>query len=310
MLYIYVRELVILSISLAIFSIDSSESITSRRSAAHSSWPDTVNHWLQQYELMRPSNPMGFESNSVDRYKSFEGQQFRGPLRASYHHYPNQLQDLYPQAAAADSSATDAFEERAILESQLKHRFDQDEKHHGKIESHEFKEVSYVYPVLLALLILGALFVPFLSLFFFLSVTAFNCNSFGSGLQSVAPVFGRRRKRRSVGSVTTSMQDPHFKLDSTSQDRARGAREGYTDRQGDRNNSTANRRSNGRVDPIKSTNRLAQFVLWDEMADDVRGGNSFVEFDSYDYWHRQLASSTAKLLDALLEFGEWIGVDQ
>lgn len=67
-----------------------------------------------------------------------------------------------------------------------------------KVEHHELegKEVSYMYPVLLALLILGALFIPFMSLFFFLAVSAFNCNSIGSGFGQVTPVFGRRRRRR------------------------------------------------------------------------------------------------------------------
>lgn len=74
-------------------------------------------------------------------------------------------------------------------------RGEEDYEHRKEIEHHhkEVKEISYVYPVLLALLILGALFVPFISLFFFLSVSAFNCQS---GLSQVTPLFGRRRRRR------------------------------------------------------------------------------------------------------------------
>lgn len=61
--------------------------------------------------------------------------------------------------------------------------------------------MSFVYPILLALLILGALFVPFIALFFFLAVSAFNCSGagaggLGSGFSQVTPVFGRRRRRR------------------------------------------------------------------------------------------------------------------
>lgn len=83
----------------------------------------------------------------------------------------------------------------------VEQRFDDDEgdhmKHHhdeGMEEHHkEGKEISLIYPLLLALLILGALFVPFISLFFFLAVSAFNCHS---GFSQVSPVFGRRRRRR------------------------------------------------------------------------------------------------------------------
>lgn len=71
------------------------------------------------------------------------------------------------------------------------------EVHHHRQHGHEVKEVSYVYPILVALLILGALFVPFISLFLFLAVSAFNCHQLGSsGFASVTPIFGKRRRRR------------------------------------------------------------------------------------------------------------------
>lgn len=79
---------------------------------------------------------------------------------------------------------------------------DQHHQHHKELEHHqEGKEVSFVYPVVLALLILGALFIPFISLFFFLAVSAFNCQTGGAGgFAQVTPLFGRRRrKRRSLG---------------------------------------------------------------------------------------------------------------
>lgn len=95
----------------------------------------------------------------------------------------------------------------------ISNRDDQDEEHYlkkyTKVEHHqaEGKEISFVYPVLLALLILGALFIPFMSLFFFLAVSAFNCNGgLGSGFGQVTPVFGRRRRRRkrSLANETSS----------------------------------------------------------------------------------------------------------
>lgn len=71
-------------------------------------------------------------------------------------------------------------------------------KHHQAAANHEAegKEISFVYPILLALLVLGALFVPFISLFFYLAVSAFNCQGIGGGFGQVTPVFGRRRRRR------------------------------------------------------------------------------------------------------------------
>lgn len=94
------------------------------------------------------------------------------------------------------------------LETRDSYLYSGSEKHH---KHYEVKEISYVYPILLALLILGALFVPFISLFLFLAVSAFNCHQLGSaGFANVTPILGRkrRRRRRSVNAVSSSKQLP------------------------------------------------------------------------------------------------------
>jgi hypothetical protein len=114
--------------------------------------------------------------------------------------------DTFPVAA---SRHYQELGQRLSLGGRLDDRFDDHDhdyhhKHHhdSKLEIHqkESKEISFVYPLLLSLLILGALFVPFISLFFFLAVSAFNCHTgaggLGGGLSQVTPVFGRRRRRR------------------------------------------------------------------------------------------------------------------
>lgn len=153
--------------------------------------PDTVNQWLQRYDLFAPTR-----SKRVERVK-LNHDTNRGAHIRNYQERPSSEVDIYE---------ADGWRKR------MEQRFDEVDKHHGKVEAHEYKEVSFVYPVLLALLILGALFVPFLSLFFFLSVTAFNCNGFGSSFQPVAPFLGRRRRRRRKRSLelqgnTTSALD-------------------------------------------------------------------------------------------------------
>lgn len=87
-------------------------------------------------------------------------------------------------------------------ENEIRARDDSDEHYEYKkviVQHAEPKhEMSMMYPVLLSMLILGALFVPFISLFFFLAVSAFNCHSGGGGgsFGPVTPIMGKRRKRR------------------------------------------------------------------------------------------------------------------
>lgn len=80
-------------------------------------------------------------------------------------------------------------------------------RHEHAPARHESKEVGVVYPVALALVVLGALFVPFASLFLFLAVSAFNCQT-GAGLAQVTPVFGRRRRRRAVAGGGVGVAGP------------------------------------------------------------------------------------------------------
>lgn len=94
----------------------------------------------------------------------------------------------------------------------------ENQHHHTKHEMEHGKEVGLAYPVLLSLLLLGALFIPFLSLFFFLAVSAFNCHGsiggalggaggLGAGFQPVAPVFGRRRRKRRKRDLAAELLD-------------------------------------------------------------------------------------------------------
>jgi len=108
--------------------------------------------------------------------------------------YPSADQEIYPAKYPVDR-----FD---YYRGEYKGDASMDDHHHKVMEHHmdkEVKEISYVYPVLIALLILGALFVPFMSLFFFLSVSAFNCQS---GFSQVTPLFGRRRRRRRKRELT------------------------------------------------------------------------------------------------------------
>lgn len=175
---------------------------------------------------------------------------FEWPSRTSYHEpTSDKLQDYYNllHNSAQDYQAEDLYSPRSLTTSLknyqnyvINDRYDKrlsrikdqqdsssrwdyyqpmDSEHHDKeheVEQHHVhgKEVGLAYPILLALLLLGALFIPFLSLFFFLAVSAFNCHgigplgaaagSSGGSFQPVAPFFGKRRKKRA--SATTSHQ--------------------------------------------------------------------------------------------------------
>lgn len=164
-------------------------------------------------------------------------------------------------------------------------RDDGDETDHhkySKVEHVEGKEISFMYPVLLALLILGALFIPFISLFFFLAVSAFNCNSLGnSGFGQVTPVFGRRRRRRK------RHLDDSEPLDAI-------------------NNST---RSDGQ-DSVSTTTSLVQSLPALMLFDAIESASELGAAGDYNFWRKQLARNTVRLQEALAEFadGAWLNL--
>jgi len=182
---------------------------------------------------------------------------------------------------------------------EFRERYDDDEhdyKHHTKIDHHEAKEISFVYPILLSLLILGALFIPFISLFFFLAVSAMNCNGIGSGFSQVTPVFGRRRRRRSVEGFAS------FGIGGTK-------RSGYL-KQNASSLSLSSRDTKSTLDLVPITRRLPTLVLFDALQDaageEGQESGGGIELDDYEFWRKQLARNTVKLRNALLKFGAWM----
>lgn len=163
-----------------------------------------------------------------------------------------------------------------------KHKHYHQHRHHKvmKVEHHEPKEMSFVYPVLLALLILGALFVPFISLFFFLAVSAFNCNGIGAGFSQVTPVLGRRRKRRSADLLTLSPRATNSTAPAGQQQ--------------------VLRKQSGSV----TWDELALLVLFDSL-DELTSGYSAAAGE-YEFWRKQLARSTVSLAEALVGVDSWL----
>lgn len=155
--------------------------------------------------------------------------------------------------------------------------------HHHKVlkveEHQEAKELSKVYPVLLALLIIGALFVPFISLFFFLAVSAFNCNGIGAGFSPVTPIFGRKRRRRRRSITHDELLSPH-PANAT-------------------DNHLADQETE--LDTI-TTHGLPLIVLFDAL--EGIGHLSSQQPADYQFWRKELARSTIRLAAAL---DSWTG---
>lgn len=182
-------------------------------------------------------------------------------------------------------------------------RYDQqeeaDEIHHEhkqvKYEGHELKEMSYVYPVLLALLILGALFVPFLSLFFFLSVTAFNCNS-GLG-SSFSPILGGRRRRRRRRRKRDLLIDNVANDNKSNQLLLLGNREDDNDNDYDNNSN------------IIRLELLDNELIYEKKQQELLlNGNKLIELE-LDLLSEQLSESTKKLRKAIEDFGKFILIE-
>lgn len=210
------------------------------------------------------------------------------------------------------------------------------EQHKLMEQHHEVKEISYVYPVLLALLILGALFIPFISLFFFLSVSAFNCSGLGAGFGQVTPVFGRRRRRRrSVSDLGETYGQLNETIGGHSGDTNKVAPLGQLagafmagelkreEANFSSNSSSSSHDQQGRnltdfadsithapsltsqsvaSQEITSAAKLAAIMLFDALeASQPLNQNALsqLSLDVYQLWRKQLASSTLRLRRAL-----------
>lgn len=145
-------------------------------------------------------------SSSSSNTRSYVNRKFQDQNHQSSHLLPEELKWASSRYDGSGDSASYPGSYAASYPT-----LELESRHHGHQHSmeHHGKELGLAYPVLLALLLLGALFIPFLSLFFFLSVSAFNCNGFGqggfgqgglspAGFQQVTPTFGKRRRRRDL----------------------------------------------------------------------------------------------------------------
>lgn len=160
-------------------------------------WPQhSPNQDQVHYQLLSNNNNNNLQSDNYDDVyytnKPKASDRYESRRSSSF------LDWFSPPTQVPAPSGSSRWDYYAPLESQHNsHQHEMEHEMHGK-------EVGLAYPILLALLLLGALFIPFLSLFFFLAVNAFNCHGGGigtlgsasSGFQPVAPFFGRRRRRK------------------------------------------------------------------------------------------------------------------
>lgn len=283
--------------------------VSSERKSNSKFWPYSSSHWAQHYHplLYSPSSSLSTSpsaSSSESRYKNgLSG----GPRR---HH---QSGYYYPESSSYSSSSGRLSSGDEINHNQfgsddpeqiysLSERYDyedDDHKKHTKVEhhEHEIKEMSFVYPVLLALLILGALFIPFISLFFFLAVSAFNCNGgLGSnGFGQVTPFLGRRRRRRRSISLPASSSSSSSTVNNNTVSNEIGS------------SNEAKRRETRDDDKSIEGAHLPRLVLFDaaaaadQQASDAAGRQ--LPISDYEFWRKQLARNTVRLRDALVEFG-------
>lgn len=270
--------------------------VLSQKKSSSKLWPYASSHWAQHYHPLFYSSSPEYAS----RYKN-------GGTRRQQSAYYNGESPVFsaPSKTAADPYELNQYSDGSDQPYGLSERYDyedDDYKKHTKVEhhEHEIKEMSFVYPVLLALLILGALFIPFISLFFFLAVSAFNCNSgLGSnGFGQVTPFMGkRRRRRRSVGSESgfgsIASIDNGIHPDMAS-------------------NRTQFLSKEETRDAARSTAvHLPRLMLFDaaEQQKEEAGRLGGLPMLDYEYWRKQLARNTVRLRDALLEFGAWLDQD-
>lgn len=253
--------------------------------SARYSWPHSASQWLDQYQSLLPTRSQVTPySRSIYIKRPSSGHQ-----RELQHQSAGYETDFEDQQATQQYNSYRGYD--------LNERFDDEDdyKKHHKIEHHEeAKEISFVYPVLLALLILGALFVPFISLFFFLAVSAFNCNGIGGGggFNQVTPVFGRRRRRRSIVE-SASPSSSNFTTASR-----------WFEEATSKNNKTTLEREKDSIG--LSEGLLSGLMLLDEADQVNEEPPSMSKLSDYEFWRKQLARNTVKIRDALLEFGTWM----
>lgn len=216
-----------------------------------------------------------------------------------------------------DYQQEDEFFQRPLAPNDRRYDMEEDEQkyHYEKnhVEHAAGKEIGYAYPILVALLILGALFVPFISLFFFLAVSAFNCNGIGAGsFASLTPIYGRRRRRkRSYEILGLSNSGDSNVTQSLNDATTKGNRD----------------ESKSSIEYLV-TSVLPAMMLYDSLedfgilpADTNHGGRRFggntssdpmatlstsSALSDYEFWRRQLALSTVRLRDSLIQFGAWM----
>lgn len=235
------------------------------------------------YQIERPRSTWSqFTSSPIVQLRSSR----RNPLLRSS--YDEDYEDvIYPRRRFE-------YGEEYPRESKRKKHY---HEHHKvmKVEHHEPKEISFVYPVLLALLILGALFVPFISLFFFLAVSAFNCNGIGAGFSQVTPVFGRRRRKRRSAEMVNSRSSAKSKLMTNSTEQALEQQQVF---------ARQNKALAEELDTVTSYDLplLAIFDAWDELTSGYSSGD-------YEFWRKELARSTVKLADALASIESWLPLE-
>lgn len=261
------------------------------------------NKWLQQISAtLGPTRQLLGGSGSGPGREAMRRYQSPPSIsRDEYHH--NQQPSESIEDETSDSYPYGSFVDYPFEQfGHASERFDERHHHHKELEHHqEAKEISFVYPVVLALLILGALFIPFISLFFFLAVSAFNCNSGLAGsFSSVTPIFGRRRRRRrSLEAPSSSASAGLLELVAT------------TDRlEGRQANGTATTTKTTTLNKMISerdliTSHLPVSMLFDALAANSTLVSTGWDLMGQDYgaWRKQLARNTIRLRDALLQFG-------
>lgn len=280
--------------------------VLSQKKSSSKIWPSSSSQWAQHYHPLFYSSP----PEHASRYKNGLHNTARRHQPAYYNpEYLNYLSSSKTtDAYTTDPNQYSDYPEQAYGLSERYDYEDDDYKKHTKVEhhEHEMKEMSFVYPVLLALLILGALFIPFISLFFFLAVSAFNCNSgLGSnGFGQVTPFMGkRRRRRRSISSEASLLSAAAAAAASTTSI--------------DDNNNIPQHLAGNRTHSSKMETRdvgsiavhLPRLMLFDasEQQSDETGGSQLIL--DYEFLRKQLARNTVRLRDALMEIGAWLDQD-
>lgn len=267
--------------------------------------PEAVaNYWLQQYHSYLSPSP----SSSVARTKPTTYISSSKPIRHEVQQLSAADDLIYSPSTAREELEFMSIPANNNNNNDVSERYDYEyEDHHKKQQHHvehheEVKDMSYIYPVLLALLILGALFVPFISLFFFLAVSAFNCNSFGSGgFNQVTPFFGRRRRRRKRDTEQEAVKWRQQHTTTTRQQQVANV-------SADKEQTAAEQQQH--LITLATEHTLPQLMLLDAIEENYESSEqpdgSLLEqrhLSDYEFWRKQVARSTVRLRQALIRFG-------